>query len=218
MSDNLATLIDKVQALLGEDATVFSDALVTAALRQALNEWNLRVPRYGAESISGVNYQYRYELSEQDATAMDIIDVLKVGPSANELDISLDYDAFIQNELVYFRLRQPVTSADTLLVRYTRNHTINGLDAETVSTIPARHNQAMIDGGAFFSVFIRAVSLVEDNNMDKEVMTKYQSIAGVFGSAFAQHIARAAQRRKAAVGEPDARSWADGEKYNTWDT
>lgn len=219
MSDSLTTLTTKIQAMLGDPTVqIFSSATVTAALRQTLAEWNLRAPIHAAELITGVNEQYEYELSDHDANALDILDVLRQGDNADELDVSLDFDWYTEDERVYFRLRRPVTTSETLIVRYTKNHTINGLDSATESTIPARWNQAMIDGGAFFSILIRATSRIEDNNLDKQVMKNYQDIAAAYGAAFALQMATATRKRKAPVSEPDARSWADGEKYNSWDT
>jgi hypothetical protein len=215
MSDNLTTLISKIQALLGDDGTLFTTATCTAAVRQALSEWNLRCPINAAVTITGVNDQYEYELSDEDASALDIIDVLKQGDNNDEQDISLDFDWYIEDERVFFRLRQPVTSSDTLIVRYTLNHTVNGLDSAVESTIPDRHNQAMIDGGSYFAIFIRALSRIETVNLSRDQSDNYRDMAGYFGTAFAARMAYAARTRKAPVGEPDTRVWND--KYHTWE-
>jgi hypothetical protein len=207
MSDNLTTLISKVQAILGDDGTIFSTATVTAAIRQALSEWNMRVPTYAAVTITGVNDQYEYELSDEDANAAEIIDVLRQGDNNDELDISLTYDAYIEDERLFFRLRYPVTSSETLIVRYTLMQTISGLDSETESTIPNHYNQAMINGGAYFAIFSRAVSKIETVNLSRDQSDNYREMAGYFGSAFAMRMAQASRTRKTPVGEPDTRAW-----------
>jgi len=84
MSDTLTTLISKVQAILGDDGTIFTTATVTAAIRQALSEWNLRVPTFAAVTITGVNNQYEYELTSEDSRALGITDVLRQGANNNE--------------------------------------------------------------------------------------------------------------------------------------
>jgi hypothetical protein len=215
MSDNLTTLISKIQAILGDDGTLFTTATCTAAVRQALSEWNMRCPIHAAVTITGVDDQYEYELTDEDANALDIIDVLKQGDNNNEQDVSLDYDWYVEDERVFFRLRRPVTSNDTLIVRYTLNQTIDGLDNATESTIPERHNQAMIDGGALFSIFIRAISRIETVNLSKDQSDNYRELSGYFGTAFATRVALASKTRKAPVGEPDTRAWED--KYHTWE-
>lgn len=214
MSDSLTALISKVQALLGDNGTLFTTATCTAALRQALHEWNLRVPIHAAITITGVTDQHEYELSDEDSLAAEIIDVLRQGDNNDELDISLDFDQYIEDERVFFRLRHPLTTSDTLIVRYTLDHTINGLDSATESTIPARWNQAMVDGGAFFCIFIRAVSRVESINLSQDQSDNYRELAGYFGSAFALRMSQAS-KRSAPVSEPDTRVW--GDKYSSWE-
>jgi hypothetical protein len=217
MSDNLTTLISKVQNILGDaSGTYFTTAVCTAAIRQALSEWNLRVPIYVAITITGVNDQYEYELNDVDADGCEIFDVLLRGtdPALDE-SVSLDYDDYVEDERVFFRLRRPVTSSDILLVRYTKLHTINGLDSATESTIPARYNQAMIDGGAYFSLFIRAVSRVETINLSADQTNTYAGLARQFASSFAAQMAYAVKTRKAAVSEPDKRAW--GDQYSSWE-
>jgi hypothetical protein len=213
MTDTLTTLIGKVQNILGDaSATYFSTAACTAAIRQALCEWNMRAPQFLAVTITGIASQYEYELSDEDADAVQIIDVLRQGAGANEIDKSLDFDDYIEDERVFFRLRSPVTTSDTLIVRYTKDHTINGLDSETESTLPARYDQALVCGGGFFAIFIRAVSRVETINLSQEQSDNYRELAPVLGSYFAARMMQAMKRR-APVGEPDARRWADA-----WDT
>jgi hypothetical protein len=220
MSDNLATIIDKVQAILGDTGGIrFDDTTVTAAIRQALSEWNMRAPQFLAVTITGVNDQYEYELSDEDSGACEIIDVLLRGTdTAQDESTSLGYDAYIENERMFFRLRQPVTSSNTLIVRYAKPHTINGLDSATESTLRSQDDQAMVNGGAFFAIMIRAASRVETVNLSQDQTDNYRELAGGFGAMFSQRMAYAAKQRKPAVSEPDARTWADGEKYNRWDT
>jgi hypothetical protein len=214
MSDTLTTLISKVQAILGDDGTYFTTATCTAAIRQALSEWNLRAPVFAAVTITGVTDQYEYELSDEDTLALEIIDVLKQGEGNNEEDESLDFDQYIEDERVFFRLRRPVESTDTLIVRYKKDHTINGLDSQVESTIPATYNQAMIDGGAFFSIFIRAIARVETINLSQDQTDNYREMAGSFGAMFAARMAKAARTRRAPVSEPDTRAWND--PYHAW--
>jgi hypothetical protein len=217
MSDNLTTLISKVQNILGDSsATYFSTAICTAAIRQALDDWNLRAPIYSAELITGVNGQYEYELSDVDSSSVEIVDVLLQGTdSAQDISKSLDFDEYLEDERVFFRLRTPVTTSDTLIVRYTKYHTINGLDSATESTLRDKDNQAMVDGGAFYSIMIRATARVETINLSQDQSDNYREIAGGFAAAFSSRIAAVVRNRKAPVSEPDTRAWND--QYHSWD-
>lgn len=215
MSDNLTTLISKVQAILGDDGTIFSTATCTAAIRQALSEWNMRVPQILAVTITGIAGQYEYELSDEDSDALEILDILRQGPNQNELDTSLTFDAYIEDERVFFRLRQPVSATDTLIVRYTKDQTINGLDSQIESTLPARYNQAMIDGGAYFAIYVRAVARVESINLSKDQSDNYRDLAIYFGAAFGLRMAQATKSRRSPVGEPPDKTWED--QWHGWE-
>ena len=216
MSDSLTTLISKVQAIIGDDGTIFTTTTVTAAIRQALSEWNMRVPTFAAVTITGVNNQYEYELTDEDSGAVEIIDVLKQGTdAAHDINTSLTFDQYIEDERIFFRLRAPVTTADTLIVRYTIDQTINGLDSSTESTISDHYNQAMIDGGAYFAIYVRAIARVESINLSQDQSDNYRKLAGYFGSAFALRMAQAAKRQPP-VSEPDTRRWKDEWDKPSW--
>ena len=214
MADSLTTLITKVQNILGDaNGTYFTSAIVTAGVRQALDEFNLAVPVYAAVTITGVNDQYEYELSDEDSLATDILDVLEQGDNQNELDISLNYDKYWEDERLFFRLRQPETTSNTIIVRYTKDHTINGLDSAVESTIQAQHDQVIVDGAAFYAITIRATARVETINLSQDQSDNYREIAGQYQTAFKAGIAQA-QRRSTPVSEPDTRAWND--QYHTW--
>jgi len=215
MSDSLTTLIGKVQNLLGDaSGTYFTTAICTAAIRQALSEWNLQAPQHLAVTITGVNEQYEYELTDEDANSCEILDVLRQGDNSNEIDISITFDQYIEDERVFFRLRAPVTTSETLIVRYTTYHIINGLDSQVESTLRANDDQAMVDGGAFFAIMIRATSRIETVNLSQAQSDNYREIAGMYAAAFSARLSRAARYRKAPVGEPDQRTWED--EYHHW--
>jgi len=214
MADTLTQLITKVQALLGDTTgTFFTTSIVTAGIRQALSEWNLRAPVHAAVTIVGIANQYEYELTDEDANSCEILDVLEQGENNNELDISIGYDQYIEDERVFFRLRSPTT--ETLIVRYTVYHTINGLDSSVESTLLARDDQAMVDGGAFYSIMIRATARIEAVNVSGDLPDDYKQIAELYKISFDARLNNAARSRKAAVGEPDTRAWND--QYHTWE-
>jgi len=214
MSDTLTQLIAKVQVLLGDDGTIFTTATITAAVRQTLDEWNLRVPIHAATLITGVNNQYEYELTDEDSNSVEILDVLQRGPNNNEQDVSITFDEYNEDERLFFRLRSPVSSSDTLIVRYRLRHTISGLDSATESTLPVRQDQAIVNGAAYFSIMIRATSRIETINLSKDQSDNYREIAMAYATAFGMRMKEAAQKKRAPVGEPDNRTWEDG--YHGW--
>ena len=216
MADTLAQLITKVQNILGDaSGTYFTTAIVTAGIRQALSEWNMRAPVHAAITITAAADQYEYELTDEDPNSCEIMDVLERGDNNNELDISVDYDQYIEDERVFFRLRRPVDAGGIIIVRYTIYHTINGLDSQVESTLLARDDQAMVDGAAYYSLMIRATARVETINLSQDQSDNYREIASMYQALFNTRLAKAARYRKAAVGEPDERAWEDS--YHTWE-
>lgn len=209
MTDTLTQIISKVQVLLGDDGTIFTTALCTAAIRQTLDEWNLQVPINAGTLITGINDQYEYELTDADNLSVEILDVLRQGDNGNELDVSITYDEYNEDERLFFRLRSPVTTSDTLIVRYRIQHTISGLDSAAESTLPARLDQAIVNGAAFFSIMIRATSRIETINLSKDQSDNYREVAGAYATAFMSRVRAEAKKKRAPVGEPDTRAWND---------
>lgn len=213
MSDTLTQLVARVQGLFSDDGTRFSTAVCTAAIRQALAEVNRRAPVFAGTLIDAVTDQYEYELSDEDADALEVKDVLLRGDDGNELDLSLLFDWYIEDERVFFRLREAQTEGDTLIVRYTKNHTVSGLDSEVESTLTSDGDIVLVDGACWHALMIRAASRVETINLNKDVSDNYRDITAHFQNAFLNGLAVFARRRMA-VGEPDRRAWND--EYHGW--
>jgi hypothetical protein len=214
MSDSLTTLISKVQALLGDDGTIFTTATCTAGARDALKTYNQFLPVNAGTLITGVTNQYEYELTAEDSKAVTILDVLRQGTNNNEQDISITYDAYNEDERIFFRLRVPVTTSDTLIVRYTIPQTINGLDSEVESTIPAWIIPTLITGIAAETLRIRARSRTETINLSKDQSDNYLQQAVEMKTEYRADLVQAARSKRAPVGEPDRRAWNDN--YHDW--
>jgi hypothetical protein len=207
MSDTLAQLVTKLQTLLLGDATTFTTATCTAAIRQALKTLNLTIPYHAAETVDAVTDQYEYELEE--GTALEFVDVLLQGTDTyNDYNVSLDFDAYFEDDRPFYRLRTPQQTGDTLIVRYTMPYTINGLDSETVSTLPALYDVVLLDGAAWQACLVRAAGTIETINMNADVAKSFASMAGHFKIAFDSGLAHLG-RRRFPRSEPDKRSWSD---------
>lgn len=212
MTDTLTQLVVKLQALLLGDATTFTTATCTAAIRQALKDLNLAIPSHAADLVDAVSEQYEYELS--DSTALTIVDVLRQGlDTYSDYNLPLDFDSYFEDDRPFFRLRTPEADGTILIIRYTVPYTINGLDAATDSTLPALHNVVLLDGAAWQACLVRAAGRIETINMNEEVSKNFRLMSDHFKLAFDLGLANLG-RRRFPVSEPDARAWND--KWHGW--
>src|SRR5512136_718316 len=194
MTDTLTQLVTKLQALLLGDSTTFTNATCTAAIRQALKELNLAIPYHAADTVDAVTDQYEYELAE--GTALQIVDVLLQGTDTyNDYNISLNFDGYFEDDRPFYRLRSPQSTGQTLIVRYTMPYTINGLDSETVSTLPALYDVVLLDGAAWQACLVRSAGTIETINMNVKVAENFLIMARHFERQFKAGLYRLGQRR-----------------------
>ena len=209
MTDTLATLTDKIQATLGDDGTVFTDAQVAAALRLALDDWNEAAPIFAASTVDIVAEQKEYEVTDEDADAVDVIDVLLKGTDTQEENhTSLVFDKYTEDARLFIRLQTAQDPADHLIIRYTKPHTINGLDSETESTLPEYDDTSLVIGGAYYSLVTRAAARVETINLQKDVSDNYSELAKILKARWERRLKKAAAMRPP-VGEPNTFAWND---------
>jgi hypothetical protein len=207
MTDTLTELVTKLQALLLGDSTTFSTITCTAAIRQALKQLNLTIPAHAAETIDAISGQYEYELS--DSTALDIVDVLREGlDTYADINISLDFDGYFEDDRPFIRLRAPQANGTTLIARYTKPYTISGLDSASSSTLPALYDVVLLDGAAWQACLVRAAGRIETINMNSNVSPNFERMADHFRQAFEFGLANLA-RRRFPRSEPVTHGWND---------
>jgi hypothetical protein len=207
MSQTLTQLIANLQALLLGDSTTFTTATCTAAIRQAFLQLNMTIPAHAAETQEAVAEQYEYEL--EDLTAMQVVDVLLEGTDTyQEYGTSLVFSAFFEDDRPSFRLRVPQASGRTLIILYTKPYTINGLDSETVSTMPAMFDSVLLNGAAWIACLIRAAGRIESINMNQNVPANFEKMAMHFRQAFELGMINLA-RRPFKNAQPVLKGWQD---------
>ena len=216
MSDSLATLTTKLQALLMDDGTLFTATSCTAAIRQALQEINLRLPRHMGTTIAAVTSQYEYELTTALAGAVPllIMDVLLQDPSGGEYDRSLSFHSYNEDERHWIRLDLPQTTGQYLIVRYTLPHTILNLDSATESTLPAAYDPILLDGAAAIACDIAIAGKAEAYYLNPQTAANYKTAAGHFRAAFTYGLKAMLQVRRPQKSAPDLRTWED--EWHGW--
>jgi hypothetical protein len=207
MTDTLAQLVTKLQALLMGTSTTITTATCTAGIRQALLKINMAAPQHAAEVVDAVDEQYEYELEE--SSALTIVDVRLQGTDTyNDFGVSLPFDPYFEDDRPFFRLRQPQASSSHLIVRYTMPYTINGLDSATASTLPALHDVVLLDGAAWQTCLVLAAGHIETINMNADVSKNFTALAEYFRLAFNAGLINL-QRRPFPRSEPSAAAWQD---------
>ena len=186
MADTLTQLIAKLQAVLLDDGTIFSTATCTATIRHALSQLNLRVPIHGGTLIDTVDGQYEYELTSALAGAapLTITGVWLQDPAGNTYDTPLVFQAYSEDERFFFRLAEPQAADEHLIVRFTQNNTIYGLDSATESTLTAEADVVLLDGAAAQACRTASVGKVLTNNLDPNAPANYLKAADAFSKAF----------------------------------
>lgn len=213
MTDTLTQLIARVQVQLIDDGTRFTTATCTAAIRACLKNINERAPIHAGTRIDVIANQKEYELSDKDSRAMSILDILE-WDSDGEDHTPLPFDAYTEDERLFFRIRTALQSGE-ILARYTIPHTISGLDSEIESTPTARLDQIIVDGACWHALKFRAASRVETINLQQAVSDNYREIMGHFLSAYEMGFAVYVRDRRAPVSEPNTAAWND--EYHNWD-
>ena len=80
MTQTLTQLISQVQTMFIDDGTRFTTPTCTAAVRQALKDFNAAAPVHAAETRAVVAGQYEYEI--EDPACLEVVDVLLEGTDA----------------------------------------------------------------------------------------------------------------------------------------
>jgi hypothetical protein len=86
--------------------------------------------------------------------------------------------------VLYIDDRTAPSSGDHVRVWYTKQHTINGLDSASSTTVPAEDIDVLIAGAAHYAARARAVELAEAATVDDEVVDRLLKWADQEGDAF----------------------------------
>ena len=188
MSDTLAQLIDKAQATLFDDGTLFPDANVTAAARLALNDINRQCPQHAAVTIAAIAGQRVYELNDADPAATGITGVVLEGD--HDDDRSLSFHGYQEDGRWFFRLAEPQPEGQTLRAHYVIAYTISGLDSALDSTLSDELNIAVLHGTVYYCAAMRAARAAEANNVNPNVAQIWEGQALAWQIRFRDSLSR----------------------------
>lgn len=203
MTKSLTELIAATQAQMIDDGTRFSTATCTAAIRAALAKMNKRIPLQAEEILDTLDGKLVYEPTE----ALYVTDVLQYF-TTTETYPPLEYRTFDQDNRAFFQLKDPLPTGLLILARFTKAHTVSGLDSATDSTLTADQDQVLIDGACMQALAIRAASRIETINLQESVAQQYRESMIAFGNAFEMGI-RYYERREPPPSVGRLTAWND---------
>lgn len=207
MADSLTALITKIQKSLIDDGTRFSTDTCTAAIREALKDFNIYAPVFASELQPVVTTDLEYEVNDIDSRVLSVIGVWKWS-SSDDNHTPLMYDAYSEDERVFYKLRS-LQSSGYLLVRYTIPQTISGLDSATESTLSALYDQVLVGGAKAWAMQIRADSRIETINLQASVSDNYREQLMTLRNNYIMQLITIAKNRYPAVGKPVDAAWND---------
>jgi hypothetical protein len=184
MADTLTQLVAKVQAALLDTGTSYTLATITAAVRQALKDYNQVAPNQAGTLMDAVSGQYEYVLNANDfATLLNVLGIWY--DNGNDIETPLTFTHYWEDNVPVIRLDKPQNTATAkLIVRYTAQNTVNGLDGSTDSSLPAYCDQVLVMGSAYYAICIRQAGRVEPINLNQDVPKNLREAAAAFRSSF----------------------------------
>ena len=181
----------RVQSRLQDaDAARWSTADVDEAIRTALQVYSRTNPHHAIGTITAVAGR-----EQSLSTLTGLIRVEKVWWSYDSTTPGYppnwrQFEVW-PGSLLYIDDRTAPTAGQVIRVWYTKQHTINGLDSATATTLPAEDVDVIISGAAHFAARARAVELAESATVDDAVVERLRKWADDEGSAFRYGVRQA---------------------------
>lgn len=217
----LAQLRDRVeQSLLDVSNAIFTTELIDECLRQALDQYNQANP-HSLETVIELPGDGR-------EIALDALtDLSQVTEVWWPYDSAAAVESWPPNRVTGFRVywddARPVLFLDVLAgaqpqageevrIWYVARHTIQGLDAAAVTTLPGEHESMLVIGAAGHAAMARALDLLESSGTDLYAI----GLMATWGRARQREYAaflKGLKERGARSGMP----WGAGWSLDQWD-
>jgi hypothetical protein len=215
----LTTLRARLQAVLQDSAVKWSTDDLDEAIRQALEHYS-RIKPY--QTLGTINLT----AAGREISVSSLTGVVRV------VHVWWDYDSVTPGHppqwrnfatwpgsKIYINDPSEPQSGDVVRVWYTKDHSINGLDSATATTIPSDDEATVIAGAAACAARFRAVELSEKLNVDPDVYARVQKWADDMMTEFRQTLENSERRPAFQYDQNDideAIRWALG-RYNEID-
>lgn len=185
-------LKSRVRDLLeDQSAGRFSDTLLAAALRRALDDVDLQLPNLSELEVTVAATGRDQPLSGLIGCRY-ILHVDRPLDSQMErvLEPELHFTYFIKDGIptLHFSGVYIPNAGDTLSVRYASGYTIAGFEGEAVTTLPEAFESALINGTAAEACFLRAGSIAERYGTHPSEPQRLMEIGHLWRETFVRNL------------------------------
>jgi len=181
----LSSLRNRVKARLQDQAALsWDNTALDEAIRTALEQYSKYNQDKVLTTIDVTNTGREIDISHID----DIIRVERIwwDYDADEPGFPPNYRHFDvwPGSILYIDDRNEPQAGDTIRIWYTRNHTLDGLDGATDTSIPGDDEGTIVTGACHFAAHTRAVELAEQVTAHKSVYLQLRQYADETGRNF----------------------------------
>lgn len=180
----------RLQGLLGDTGTRYSSALLDEAVRWALNAYSAAHPQIKTGVITAAGPGREQSL----AALPDLLTVLEVvfpyQSDAPVLPVQRQWYFYTRDGGNWLYLGGMLTPAagDQMQVAYAARHTLQGLDAAVLTSVPAEHELLFLRGAAGQAASLRSLHMVEAYGRKTTEPDKLQVWAGAALDEFRREL------------------------------
>lgn len=196
MTATLTSLRDRVEVILA-DATnaIWVESALAEAIQRALDHYTKERPHHNIALIDITSAGYEVDLS----SLTNILKVTEVWCDFTPTDPEdppnqRSFEYWADAKILRVKSYKPQLG-DVMRVFYTKPHTLNGLNAETVTTIPPDDESTIALGAAAYAATSRAVDLTEQVTLDRTTAAQIRAWGLAAMQQFTSSVKRVATRK-----------------------
>ena len=205
MAYTLTTMTDEVEALLDDSGNSYvSAAEIEDAIRWALHRYSVEDPRLAVGTISDVDGQAEYDIPGSFAGFLYVVTVWWPYDSSETPPLLYEVTWQMIDDDTLWIDADPDGDYE-LRVQYAAEHTLNGLDDASATTLDSRAEQLLITGAAGRSLLTNLRNEIDQVQVSESETAEWRRWAADRLAAFEYGLGEV-RREKAQRGvTPDAR-------------
>ena len=189
MTAAVADYRDSIDAILATavDVSTWTTAIKDQALRSALAEYDEYFAYESSLTVGSTDH------SQDVSSITGVKDVLAVAyPWADGVDFATRQQRwrYVADQTIYFEEVEPL-AGETVRVRHTRAHTLNGLDSALSTMVPDRHQQLLATLAASYACVLRLRQVSENPAIPEQTAGVLEEVSRRLADAASRLFTRA---------------------------